>query len=184
MQNGITISSDGARVAFTAFAGNLFFGDANQSTDAFVATRQPDPGGGPVNGSLDDAGASTIESDRGGPQIGIRARSMSGGAIVLTISVPAAGGVKAVAKARAGKPRKRRTLATASGRAQGTGRSTVRLTLRPVRRYRRELRRREAIPGRVFVSYVASRGGRRAAASRRVVFRQTVGGRRSSDARK
>jgi hypothetical protein len=104
--------------------------------------------------------------------------------IVLTVSVPSAGGVKAVAKARAGSPRKLRSLAANTGRAQGTGRSKVSLFLRPVRRYRRELRRRGRIRGRVLVSFVASLGGRRAAASRRVVFRQEVPRRRSKDRRK
>jgi hypothetical protein len=184
VQNGVTLSADGARIAFTAFAGNLFVGDANQRTDAFVVTRRPDPAGGPQDASLGSLGASTLEVDRGGPQVGIRARSKGGGVVLLTVSVPTGGGVKAVAKARAGKPLKLRTLATASGRARGTGRSRVRLTLRPVRRYRDELRRREAIRGRVFVSFVASRGGRRASASRRILFRQTVGGKQSKDGRK
>jgi hypothetical protein len=184
VQNGVSISANGARVAFTAFAGDLFFGDANQSTDAFVATRQLDPAGGLPPAGLGNLGASTIEVDRGGPQIGVRAKSKRGGTIVLTISVPAAGGVKAVAKARAGDPRKLRTLATASGRARGPGRSKVRLILRPVRRYRRELHLRQTIPGRVFVSFVASRGGRRAGASRRVVFRQEVRKKRSRSERK
>ena len=48
----------------------------------------------------------TIEFDRGGPQIGVQARSRPGGEILLLVSVPAAGGVKAVARARAGEPRK------------------------------------------------------------------------------
>jgi WD40-like Beta Propeller Repeat len=173
IKEGPTISADGSRVAFTSFAGDLFFGDANQRADAFVATRQPDPGSGPPEkGPGADGPAGTIEEDRGGPQIGVRAKSKAGGTIVLTVSVPAAGGVRAVAKARAGSPRRLRTLASADGRAAGTSRSTVRLLLRPVARYREELRERGAIKGRVSVGYVASRGGRRAAASVRVVFEQ------------
>jgi hypothetical protein len=184
VQNGTTISADGARVAFTSFAGDIFLGDANQSTDAFVATRRPDPAGGSAQVGLGGLGASTIESDRGGPQIGVSVRSKGGGVIVLTISAPAAGGIGAVARARAGSPRKLRTLATASGRAGGTARSKVRLTLRPVARYRPELRRRGAIPGRVLVSFVASRGGRRATASRHIDFRQAVQKQRAEDGQK
>jgi hypothetical protein len=184
VQNGVTISSDGARVAFTSFAGDLFFGDANQSTDAFVATRLPDPAGGPPGAGLGGLGESTIETGRGGPQIGIRVRSEEGGVIVLTVSVPDAGGVKAVAKAHAGDPRRLRTLATTGARARGAGRSSVRLTLRPVRRYRPELRRRGEIRGRAFVSYVASRGGRRAVASRPVSFLQAVPEKRPERGRK
>jgi len=170
---GATISNEGARVAFASFAGDLFFGDANQRADAFVATRQPDPGAAPLEEGLGKGGpAGTIAVDREGPQIGVRAQSKAGGAILLSVSVPAAGGLKAVAKARAGEPRKPRVLATVTGRAGGAARSTVRLLLRPVDRYRAELRERGTIPGRVSVGYVASRGGRRASASVRVVFRQ------------
>ncbi len=170
---GATISDEGERVAFASFAGDLFFGDANQRADAFVATRQPDPGAAPPDEGLGKGGpAGTIVVDREGPQIGVRAQSKAGGAILLSVSAPAAGGLKAVAKARAGAPRKPRVLGTVTGRAGGTARSTVRLLLRPVARYRGELRERGAIPGRVSVGYVASRGGRRASASVRVVFRQ------------
>jgi Tol biopolymer transport system component len=173
VQNGVTVSSAGAKVAFTSFAGNLFFGDANQSADAFVAERQPDPSGGlPPRRTGAGGPAGTIEVDRGGPQIAVRARSMPGGAIVLTVSVPSAGGLKAVAKARAGTPRRPRTLAVATARAHGTTRSSVRMTLSPVDRYRDELRERETIRGRVAVTFVASRGARRAAASIGIVFRQ------------
>ncbi len=176
--NGATISADGSRVAFASFSGSLFFGDANQTVDAFVAERQPEvgtdqppppPGAGGPDGTIEDLG---------GPRISARAKAKPGGVVVLTVSVPAAGGVRAVAKGAAGKPRKQRTLATASGRAKGTGRSTVELTLRPVERYRAELRERGALPSRAVVTYVASRGGRRASTTHQIVFRQgpaTVG---------
>lgn len=170
VQNGVTVSADGSRVAFTSFAGNLFFGDANRRPDAFVASRRVDPeAGAPVG--LGAAAESTIETGRGAPRISVRARAKRAGKIVLIVSVPAAGGIKAIARARAGRPRKLRVLSTATGRARGTKRSRVRLVLRPVRRYRRELRRRRAIRGRVLVRYVASRGGRKLRASRRVAFR-------------
>jgi WD40-like Beta Propeller Repeat len=178
VKEGPTISADGNRIAFTSFAGDLFFGDANQRADAFVATRGPDPGAQPSQGRLGAGGpAGTIQIDRGGPQIGVRARPRTGGKVELTVSVPAAGGIKAVAKAQAGSPRELRTLATATGRAAGTTRSTVRLLLQPVARYRGELRQRQSIPGRVLVAYVASRGGRRASTSLRVVFRQELSSR-------
>jgi Tol biopolymer transport system component len=172
---GATISNGGDRVAFVSFAGNLLFGDANQRPDAFVATRQPDSGNatperGPGAGGPD----ATIEEDRGGPQIGVRARSTAEGTVVLTVSVPAAGGVRAVAKARAGEPPEPRTLATATARARGAVRTNVRLVLRPVARYRPELRQR-TISAHAAVGYVASRGGRRANASIRIAFRRPSG---------
>lgn len=171
--NGATISADGSQLAFASFAGNLFFGDANQTTDAFVVERQPErpPGATPV-----DPGTgleSSIEEERG-PGIRVRVISARGGVVRLVVSVPAAGGVKAVARAAAGRPRKQRILATASGRARGLTRSEVKLVLRPVRRYRPELRRRGVIRGRAIVTYVAARGGRRASATRTIRFRQRL----------
>ncbi len=174
--NGATISTDGSRVAFASFSGSLFFGDANQTADAFVAERQPEvgtdqppppPGAGGPDGTIEDLG---------GPRISARAKAKPGGVVVLTVSVPAAGGVRAVARAAAGQPRRQRTLATASGRAKGTGRSTVELTLRPVERYRTELRERGVLRGRAVVTYVASRGGRRASTTRQIVFWQGPAG--------
>ena len=170
-----TLSADGSRIAFVSFAGNLFFGDANQRPDAFVITRQPDAEGGPSDAGVRDEGAaSTIEFDRGGPQIGVRAKSRPGGEVLLLVSVPAAGGLKAVAKARVGEPRKPRALANETARARGDGRSEVRILLRPVDRYMAELRERGEIRGRVAVGYVASRGGRRASATVGVVFRERL----------
>ena len=172
--DGATLSADGERIAFASFAGNLFFGDSNQRVDAFVVSRRPDPEGGPLEeGPLESGPDSTIEVDGEGPQIGVRAKVRPGGEVLLTVSVPAAGGVKAVARARAGEPRKLRTLATANARARGTGRSEVQVLLQPVGRYRAELRERGTIRGRASVTYVASRGGRQASASIRVSFRES-----------
>jgi hypothetical protein len=181
VQNGLSISADGARVAFTSFAGNLFFGDANQRADAFVAARQPDQGAEPLPQGPGSGGpAGTIEIESGGPRIAAHARSRQGGVVALTVSAPAAGSIKAVAKGRAGEPRRLRTLATDSARARGTARSEVVILLRPVARYLGELRERGAIPARVAVEYVASRGGRRATTSLRVAFRDSVGAGRGS----
>lgn len=174
--NGATISADGSRVAFAAFAGNLFFGDANQTSDAFVAERQPEVGNEPPAADPAAAGPDGSIEDLGGPRISVKAKVRPGGVVLLTVSVPAAGGVRAVAKGAAGAPRRQRTLATATGRASGTTRSSVRLTLRPVERYRAELRRRGEIAGRAIVTYVASRGGRHASATRQIAFRQQLGG--------
>lgn len=172
--NGATISADGSRIAFAAFASDLFYGDANQTSDAFVAERVPEQPPGALPTPPGAGLESSVEESRG-PSIRVRARAKAGGVVVLTVSVPGAGGVKAVARAAAGRPRKQRILATAAIRARGLTRSEVKLVLRPVARYRPELRRRGRIEGRAVVSYVAARGGRRAAATRTVAFRQTLG---------
>jgi hypothetical protein len=171
-----TLSGDGSRVAFVSFASNLFFGDANQRSDAFVIEQQPDPGAGLPEGGLGGEGPpTTIETEPGGPRISVRAKARPGGVVELTVSVPAAGGVKAVVRGRAGSPPRTRTLATDDGRSRGSARSVVKLVLRPVERYRGELRRRGQIEGRATVTFVAARGGRRASASRPIVFLQQLG---------
>lgn len=175
--NGVTVSEDADRLAFVSFADNLFFGDANQRPDAFVAERQPEQGAAPPPPVLGALGPPATIETGGGPLVRARARSRRNGVVVILVSVPSAGGVRAVAKARAGRPRRVRNLGAAKGRARGQTRSVVRLKLRPVRRYRRELRKRGRIRGRAAIAYVASQGGRRARAVTRVVFR--IGSRKS-----
>lgn len=167
--NGVSISADGSRVAFTSFAGNLLFGDANKRSDAFVAARQDDPATEAPPPPTDPGPSGSIVTDE---ELEIKARAKSGakGAIRLTVEVPEAGSVKAVANARAGKPKKVRTFATGTARAPEPG--VVRIALRPVRRYRAELRDRGRIRGKARASFVASVGGERATDSVRVVFQQ------------
>lgn len=169
-----TLSADGSRIAFVSFASNLLFGDANQRSDAFVITRQPDPGNELPPPPPGTGVESTIESSSGGPQLSVRARSRAGGKVELLVSVPAAGGVRAVARGRAGEPRRLRTLATAAARARGTKRSSVKLVLRPVRRYLGELREEGSLRARATVTYVAARGKRRASVTRAITFREAA----------
>jgi len=169
--NGVTLSSDGSRVAFTSLAGNLFFGDGNQRADAFVATRQAEPaeaGGGPALAAPPDT--VLVDSDDAPPSLPVRARTRRDGSVELMVRVPAAGGLRATARARVGRPRRSRALATVGGRARMGGR--VRLLLRPVRRYRPELNRRRRLVARASVSFVAARGARRITGSARVTFRR------------
>lgn len=170
--NGATISGDGSRLAFTTSAGNLFFGDGNQRADAFMVTRQPEPGESPPPPPETGSGLGLIE-DLGsddGPIVTARARSLRNGSVEVLVRVPGAGGVKAEARSRVGKPRRQRSLAVRTTRARRAGR--VRLVLRPVRRYRREVRRRSRVLSRISVGYVASRGGRRLRTSVRATFRK------------
>lgn len=166
--NGVTLSEDGGRLAFTSIAGNLFFGDANQRADAFVATRLPDAEGPPP--VPEDQGPSGEIDDENEARIRARARSARRGRVTIAVDVPAAGGVKAVAEGKVGHPRKRRALASKSARALGP--QTVELRLRPVRRYRVELRERSKITARTQVTYVAASGGRRLSTSIKTVFRE------------
>ena len=169
VQDGPTLSADGSRVAFTSFAGDFFYGDANQRPDAFVATRQADPATeGPLGSGEDTGPAASIEVDPDGPRIAAHAKRGRGGAVALTVSVPEAGKVKALARARVGSPPKLRTLASAAARSPGRG--TVHLVLRPAPRYRSELEREGRIRARVRVSLVPSSGGRSLGTSLQVTF--------------
>ncbi len=87
VQDGPTLDADAGRIAFTSFAGNLFFGDANQRTDAFVVTRETEPvARGEEAGR--NGGTSTIEEFGNGPHISAQVKSVKGGVAVLLVSVP------------------------------------------------------------------------------------------------
>lgn len=163
-----SISDDGAHVAFTSFAGNLFFGDANQRPDAFVATRAPDDGEEPPPPD-DDDDPPLVNDDR----LLARAESLGRGRIALSVQVPASGGLKATVEGKVGKQRTKRKLATSSGRAQGAG--TIELELELVRRYRKQLKRDGRLRGVAKLGFVYSLGGDQLADSLRVVFRKNPG---------
>lgn len=170
-----TISDGGARVAFTSVAGNLFFGDANQRADAFVIARQLEPGEAPpVPPSAEDSRVVLQEdADRSPPRLGLRARSLRDGRVLLRVRVPSAGGVTAAARARPGRrQRGRRTPMRTVSKATGRGARQVKLVLKVVKRYRARVRR--GLVARVKVGYVASQGGRRLRASVRVKFKRKL----------
>lgn len=167
-QDGVAISGDGSRVAFSSFAGNLFRGDANQRADAFVATRLPQPIEGAPTAARAAGGASSVKESRAGPRVFVRAQAKAGGVIVLTISVPAAGAIKAVATARGGKPPRAREIAARQTRARGKG--SFHVVMRAAPRYRAALKRGQELRARVKVTFTPAGGGRRLHASTTVTF--------------
>lgn len=171
VQVGTTISNGGERVAFTSFAGNLFFGDANQRADAFVATLQEDPDAIPTPPAPDPDPPGVVED-----RLSVRIKSRGKGAALVRIGVPAAGGVKVVANGRAGKPRSKRSLATGSARAPAAG--FVEIPLKLVERYRAELKERGKIQATAKLEFVPSVGDRRITDSTGLVFKQKKGGRK------
>jgi hypothetical protein len=166
--DGVSISADGSRVAFTSFAGNLFLGDANGRSDAFLATRMPEiPPGPPTGGSRGD-GASSQKVDRAPPRVIVRGKTRKGGVVVLTITVPAAGGIKAVATARTGSPPKPRTVASRKTHARGKG--TFKVVMRAGAAFRPLLRRGRELEARVKVTFSPKGGGRKLHGSTTVEF--------------
>jgi Tol biopolymer transport system component len=168
VQDGVTLSADGSRVAFSSFAGNLFRGDANQRADAFVATRLPQPSGAGPGGGGGGGGASSVKEDRAGPRVSVRAKAKAGGVIVLTISVPTAGAIDAVATARTGKPPKTQELAARKTRARGKGSFNV--VMRAAPRFRAALKRGQKLHAQVRVTFTPAAGGKRLRASTALDF--------------
>ncbi len=167
-QDGVTVSNGAERLAFSSFAGNLFLGDANQRADAFVATRLPEaPGGSPTAGE-GDAAASSVSVGRAGPRLIVRAKPKADGVVVLTITVPAAGGIGALATARTGRPPKAHTVASRRTHARGKG--TFNVVMRAAERFRPALRGGRKLQARIRVTFTPAAGGRRLHASTAVAF--------------
>jgi WD40-like Beta Propeller Repeat len=164
--DGVSLSADASRIAFTSFAGNLFGGDANQRADAFVVTREPEPT--PEDGAGNGAvGESSIETLRR-RHISARLRSLRGGVAVLSVSVPAAGRLEALAKGALADGSRPSTVA--AGRAGAAKKSTVSLTLRPRPGLVAALRAGERVAARAKVAYLPANGGRKLHTSLRLNF--------------
>jgi len=165
-----TLSADGGRIAFISFAGNLFFGDANQRPDAFVITREVEPAAkGPPSGL--GRGASSIEEFGHGRRLKVRARSTADGDVVLTVGVPAGGRLEAVAQAVGDGGRRHaaaRAISHAEARAKGKGKAHMVLRLHGS--LRRELVNGGRIRARAKVVFSPAAGGRRLRGSAAVVF--------------
>ncbi len=168
VQDGITVSDSAQRLAFSSFAGNLFFGDANQRADAFVVTRLAESPGGAAAGGSAGGGASSITVGRAGPRVIVRAKAKGDGIVVLTINVPAAGGVKAVAVARTGKAGRPQTIASRRTHARGKGSFNV--VMRAAARFRPLLRGGRRLQARIRVTFTPAGGGRRLHGSTAVAF--------------
>lgn len=175
VQGGATISNGGETIAFTSFAGNLFFGDANQRADAFLASLQEDPPAVPPV-VVPPFVAPTTEQSR----LVVRAKRSGPGALLMQVEVPAAGGLKIVAKGRAGKPRSVRSLAKGTGRSQAAG--VIEIPLRVVERYRSELQERGRLHARARLEFIYSAGGERISDTVGIAFKQRdKKGRKSGD---
>jgi WD40 repeat protein len=169
-----TLSGDGSRIAFASFAGNLFFGDANERQDAFVATRQPAPPPTPGGGGTPKSTGQDVTEDLGGDELVLptSVRRLRGGKLELRIRVPAPGTVTVTARGKVVVANRRtatRVLARANRFSPKAGRVPVVLAV--VRRYKPQLQRLKKLAARVEISFSPSRGGRRLHRNLRVVFR-------------
>lgn len=167
VQPGVTLSADGSRLAFSSFAGNLFFGDANQRADAFVATHVPELGETPAP-PVAGGGGSSVELVRPRPRLAVRAKAKGAGVVVLTVAAPAAGAIKAVALARVGDPPKQRTIATRKTRSRGRG--NILLVMRLEDRYRPAIAGGERLRAKIRVTFTPAAGGKRSRAATTAEF--------------
>ena len=165
VQDGVTLSGGADRVAFSSFAGNLFFGDANQRADAFVVSRLAETGAGTPP---PPAGGGTVTIGRAGPRVIVRAKAKRGGVVVLTIAVPAAGRIEAVATAQIGQPAKPETIASRKTHARGKGSFNVIMHALP--RFRPALRTGARLQAKVRVTFTPAAGGKRLHGSTGVAF--------------
>jgi hypothetical protein len=166
----VTLSADAGHMAFVSFAGNLFFGDANQRPDGFVATREVEP---PAQGLPPGLGASatSIEEFGHGRRLAVRARRTPEGAVVLVVVAPAAGDLRASARTPKRKGRPARTVAQSRRKAKRKGK--VHMVLRLRGKLRSKLARNEKIHARAKVTFTPAAGGRRISGSIGVVFAAT-----------
>jgi Tol biopolymer transport system component len=162
-----TLSEDGSLVAFTSSASNLFYGDANARTDAFVAAKVV-----PRTPSSDpppDANQPTPTFDFGDdgdddPELDLElTRRKKDGGLTATLVAPAAGTVKAAAstssssRAATAAATKKVTLASASRTVTKKGKVT--LTLAPGSKAKSLLKRSKRIALTVRVVFTPKSGG-------------------------
>jgi hypothetical protein len=184
-----SFSSNGNLLAFSSTASNLAFGDGNtpplssnrfDGSDAFVVSRV-------VFDSL--ATPQSISAIPAGPNVtplwrlGVTARSRADGGVVLYVSVPGAGTLKAAAQSAVRVRRKRRgrvstsvatrSVATSKKATHGSGGSLATLTLTLAKPYRSLANRRPGLAGTVNLSF-ASAGHAALRASVRVSFLRTA----------
>ena len=162
-----TLSADGSRVAFASTAANLFAGDANERSDAFVAARQAEPPAAPPDLPPEDDAPPVEQIDPdpnpvAGPRFIVRAASNRDGSVRLRISAPGAGTIVALAQRKitpksTGRPIVQ-TLARGTLRPKRAGSAS--LVLKTTGRYRTELRRKHRVTARARVTYVAPDGRR------------------------
>ena len=142
------LSAGGSTIAFTSTAGNLFFGDANERSDAFWLTRSADVQTAPPPPPPEGPGFNEERPKADGPRLGVSSRRRGDGSLVLTVTAPAAG--RLVVFARAGKPL--RTVARAAKAAKA--RSGVRLTLKLRGKDHARLRARKRLAATIRVRFV------------------------------
>ena len=169
----VSASGNGDAIAFVSGATNMFFGDANERPDVFVARRTPEPvAPAPPPPITPTPPVVTDETPPDPPSITVRARRMNDGSVRVTVHVPGSGKVAATATARPklGKSKKRPPLRTVAKKAARAGKAgNVVVPLRLASRYRALLRQGK-LAARVKVVFSPSGGAKTLTRSISVAF--------------
>lgn len=151
----VTLTSDGRRASFVSAADNLFFGDANQRSDAFVIDRldRPPPDAEPPEPPVEALEAATPAASPPG-RLRVFVRRGASGIVRLDVRAPVRGRLTAQVLGRLpdrdGRPRgAARRLAAVTRRVKRPGRVLV--DLRLGRRFRSVLRRERKLLARATV---------------------------------
>ncbi len=171
----VSIAADGQRLGFVSGASNLFFGDANARTDAFVATRTEPPATDdplPPDDAVNDAVDTTPAPEEPGLRVRVSRAKGRSRAVVLRITVPAAGRVGVQARGRVpgagGKRTRLRTFAAGSATAKAP--RTVRVTLTAGKAFRRPLKRFRHLNASARITFTPAAKGAKIVVARKVRF--------------
>ena len=156
----LSMSADGGRIAFISRAANLFFGDSNSATDAFVLTEvDPNADAGRAAGEppFAEIGPPTEGRARSTQSLRLKVRR-KGSSLRVTVRVP--GGGRVAGRARGRVPPGKKVTTLASGRTRATKAGSKTFTVRPAMRYRGALRRQGVIRTRLVVTFTPTGGER------------------------
>jgi hypothetical protein len=159
------ISADGRRLAYLSAATNLFFGDANDRQDAFVADRldaapaEPPPPEAPADAV--DAPPSAQPPDERPAALTVRVSAERGARLRFRVRAPAGGTLRVLVRGRLPDARGRltggvRTLATARRSVRRAGVVVVRVPL--ARALRGRLRAAGSLAGQAIVTHETPAG--------------------------
>ncbi|HST39550.1 MAG TPA: hypothetical protein VLK58_08575 [Conexibacter sp.] len=189
VDSGAALSADGRTVAFLSRATNLVPGDANEQTDVFIVQEVADPVNAAPPAGLGQDAVDIDVAAGGEDDFAARAVSRPDGSLLLRVTVPGAGALRAVARTRPpaarrgsarGPRRAVRARVVATGSSRPRRRSTVSVTLRLAAKDRKAVRRGTPLPVRVTVTLRPTPSGRTRTTSLNARFRVVRAQRRAA----
>lgn len=163
IQPPVSLSANGGRIAFASAADNLFFGDANQRTDAFAVDRldAPPPAPDEVEPPVDDPAPIQDPAVTRPAKLSVFVRRSAAGKIKLQVRAPAPGTLTVKVRGKPGdsdgvQRGAAKLLATLTKKLKKKGTVTVTVTL--AKRYRSGLKRARTLDASATVRLAPKRG--------------------------